>query len=47
MKKKYTNGECDFFQDCINGEDIGGEGTCVGCVHNFEEDANGGKDEEK
>ena len=37
--RKFTNGECQYFLDCMCGEDIGGEGTCCGCVHN-EEDQN-------
>lgn len=42
-KSRYTNGDCDFYHDCINGEDVGGEGGCYGCVHNFEEELyNGG-----
>ncbi|KKK41922.1 hypothetical protein LCGC14_2432420, partial [marine sediment metagenome] len=38
MKTKYTNGNCDFFHDCLNGEDVGGEGSCLNCVHNLEEE---------
>lgn len=33
----YNNTDCDFYDDCINGEDIGGEGGCFSCVHNLEE----------
>ena len=32
-KMKYTNGDCDFYHNCINGE-----GGCKGCVHNLEEE---------
>jgi len=35
--KKYTNGDCPFYHDCISGEDVGGEGNCYDCVHNLEE----------
>jgi hypothetical protein len=36
-KRKYYNGDCDFFHDCISGEDVGGNGGCLDCVHNLEE----------
>lgn len=36
MKRKYTNGDCPFFNDCISGEDVGGGVGCYGCVHNLE-----------
>ena len=36
-KEKYYNGDCDFFTNCLNGENVGGEGTCKGCIHNLEE----------
>lgn len=35
---KYTNGDCPFYMSCLNGEDVGGEGSCERCVHNFEEE---------
>ena len=38
MARKYTNGDCDFFHDCLNGDDVGGENGCYGCVHNLEEE---------
>ena len=37
-KKEYYNGDCDFYHDCISGEDVGGNGGCLGCTHNLEEE---------
>lgn len=36
MKTGYYNGDCDFYHDCLNGEDVGGEGGCFSCTHNLE-----------
>ena len=37
MKKAYYNGDCDFYNDCVSGEDVGGEGGCRCCTHNLED----------
>lgn len=40
-ERKYYNGDCDFHMDCINGENVGGTGSCKDCIHNFEEEKEG------
>ena len=37
-KERYYNHNCEFYDDCFNGEDVGGEGGCYSCVHNLEEE---------